>query len=226
MCHWATHNVSVSEHVSRRTDLKRRCVIRNGVPAIQISPIAAPAKLKRICFAYVGRLVSEKGVHVLLEAVSLLKKRRSDFQVLIIGDGPERGRLEALAASLDLRDQVLFLGVQLGTRLADLMNDTSAVIMPSICEEAAPFSALEQMMQGRLMIASRLGGLAEEVDDTGLTFAPGKAAELAEQMQRVIEEPELIGRLGQQARERVLKGYTLERMILEYRNLLTAGQGM
>ena len=163
---------------------------------------------------------------MLLEAVSLLKKKRSDFQVLIIGDGPERGRLEALAASLDLRDQVLFLGVQLGTRLADLMNDTSAVIMPSICEEAAPFSALEQMMQGRLMIASRLGGLAEEVDDTRLTFAPGKAGELAEQMQRVIEEPELIGRLGQQARERVLKGYTLERMILEYRNLLTAGQGM
>ena len=218
--HLATHNVSVSEHVSRRTELKHGQVIRNGVAPRTALPAVARGKSGRVNFAYVGRLVSEKGVHVLVEAASLLKNRRTDFQVSIIGDGPERARLDALASSLDLKNHVFFFGFQLGARLDDLIHDTSAVIMPSICEDAAPLSTLEQMMQGRLMIASALGGLAEEVGHAGLTFAPGKPAELADQMQRVIEHPELVTDLGSKARDRALNLYTVDRMLNEYRGLL------
>jgi glycosyltransferase involved in cell wall biosynthesis len=102
------------------------------------------------------------------------------------------------------------------------MNKVSALVMPSICEDAAPFSVLEQMMQEKLVIGSRIGGLPEEIGDAGLTFEPGSATALAEQMQLVIEQPHLIESLGKRGRERVLRWYTLQRQLIEYRELLRA----
>jgi glycosyltransferase involved in cell wall biosynthesis len=103
------------------------------------------------------------------------------------------------------------------------MNTVSALVMPSICEDVAPFSVLEQMMQERLIIGSKIGGLAEEVGDAGLTFEPGNANALAERMQQVIQQPQLIETLGKRARERALAWYTLQRQLSEYRELLRAG---
>jgi glycosyltransferase involved in cell wall biosynthesis len=173
-----------------------------------------------ICFAYVGRLVTEKGIPILVEAARLLKSWGCHFQVLVIGDGPERGALQALTKSFQLEDQVNFLGFQQGPQLQKAMNNVSALVMPSICEDAAPFSVLEQMLQGRLVIGSKIGGLAEEIGDAGLTFEPGDATALAEQMKRVIQHPELIESLGALAKERALAYYTLQRHELEYRGLL------
>jgi glycosyltransferase involved in cell wall biosynthesis len=102
------------------------------------------------------------------------------------------------------------------------MNKVSALVMPSICEDAAPFSVLEQMMQEKLVIGSRIGGLAEEIGDAGLTFEPGSATALAEQMQLVIEQPHLIESLGKRGRGRALAYYTLQRLVLQYRDLLRA----
>ena len=110
----------------------------------------------------------------------------------------------------------------MGAELEEAMAGVSALVMPSICEDAAPFSVLEQMMQGRLIIGSDLGGLAEEIGDSGLTFAAGDAHALAAQMERVIEHPELIARLGRMARERAVESYTLHRMLDEYRALTDA----
>jgi len=77
------------------------------------------------------------------------------------------------------------------------------------------------MMQGRLIIGSKIGGLAEEVGEAGLTFPAGNASALADQMQRVTKEPELIATMGKQALDRARKFYTLEHMIMEYRDLLS-----
>ena len=77
-------------------------------------------------------------------------------------------------------------------------------------------------MQGRLIIGSKIGGLAEEIGDAGLTFEPGNAPALAELMQRVIQHPQLIESLGKRARERALAHYTSQRLVLEYRDLLRA----
>ena len=221
----AHSNVAVSQHVSNRIALPRTLVIRNGVPASPAgSEIVNHASDGTICFAYVGRLVTEKGVNVLIDAASILKDRGCRFEVLIIGDGPERQALEAQAAYLQLAGHLHFLGFLFGNELQQALSRVSAVIMPSICEDAAPFSALEQMMLGRLIIGSKIGGLAEEIGETGLTFASGDAKALADQMQRVIERSDLISLLGRQAHHRALQSYTLERMIMEYRDLLVAGE--
>lgn len=219
----ATSNVAVSEHVAKQIALPRLRVIRNGVPEApspkKVPRVPVPSQVP-ICFAYVGRLVTEKGIPILVEAAHLLKSWGGHFQVLIIGDGPERSALQALTTSLQLDNEVSFLGFQEGHQLQEAMNKVAALVMPSICEDAAPLSVLEQMMQERLIIGSRIGGLAEEIGDAGLTFEPGNATALAGQMQLVIQQPHLIEGLGRLARERALAHYTLQRQELEYRGLL------
>jgi glycogen synthase len=223
LCWRASLNVAVSQHVAMRIALPRLRVIRNGVPDVpasgqlfaNVDPAQAP-----VAFAYVGRLVTEKGVPVLLRAARVLKDLGSRFQVLIIGDGPERAALQALTSSLNLDNEVCFLGFQGGPQLQESMNKVSALVMPSICEDVAPFSVLEQMMRERLIIGSKIGGLAEEIGDAGLTFEPGNAAALAELMRRVIQDPHLIETLGKRARDRALAWYTLQHQLFEYRALL------
>jgi glycogen(starch) synthase len=216
-------NVAVSEHVGKRISLPNGRVIRNGVPdSPPVSRVGqAPSNQPHsACFAYLGRLVTEKGVPVLIEAAEILKKRGRLVRILIIGDGPERSALQAQVRSFKIEEEVAFLGFLTGERLAEVMSGVASLVMPSICEDAAPLSVLEQMMQGRLIIGSNLGGLAEEIGDSGLTFAAGDANALADQMERVIAQPDIIAVLGKRARERALRAYTLERMLHEYRLLL------
>jgi glycogen synthase len=219
----ANWNVAVSEHVSRRIAMPETRVIRNGVPDSVLRRVAPDVHSTEPCsFAYLGRFITEKGVPVLIEAASILKMRGRIFQILLIGDGPERRGLQAQVSSLNLDQEVHFLGFLKGAQLQEAMSRVSALVMPSICEDAAPFSVLEQMMQGRLIIGSNLGGLAEQIGDSGLTFDAGDATALASLMERVIEHPELIQGLGRRARERALQNYTQQRMINEYRLLLSA----
>ena len=225
LCRLASSNVAVSQHVAMRIALPRLRVIRNGVsdllPSWQLPTPVGPAQAP-VVFAYVGRLVTEKGVPVLVRAARVLKDWGCHFRVIIIGDGPERGASQALASSLNLDDEVCFLGFQSELKLQESMNEVSVLVMPSICEDVAPFSVLEQMMQGRLVIGSKIGGLAEEVGEAGLTFEPGNANALAERMRQVIQQPHLIETFGRQARERALAWYTLQRQLIEYRELLRA----
>lgn len=219
---FACVNVAVSEHLSGRTLLPRSLVIRNGVPAeaVPAEPPSSGAQAPAT-FAYLGRLITEKGIPVLIRAASILKDRGCRVRILIIGDGPELASLQSQASHLKLGGDIEFLGFQAGPRLDELLTGVSALVLPSICEDVAPFSVLEQMMQGRFIIGSLLGGLAEEIGDAGLTFPPGDALQLAKQMEEVIERPELVGTLRKKARERALQFYTRERMLRDYRGLLS-----
>ena len=217
-------NVAVSDHVRRRIALPGTQVVRNGVPDVVPIPATSYGVTDPThSFAYVGRLVTEKGLPVLVEAASILKKRGRAFRILIIGDGPERIALQNRVSSLNLDERVVFVGFLRGDELDRAMARVTALVMPSICEDAAPFSVLEQMMRGRLIIGSNLGGLAEEIGSSGLTFTPGDATALADQMERVIAQPDMVAVLGKSARERALQAYTLERMLHDYRLLLGVG---
>jgi glycosyltransferase involved in cell wall biosynthesis len=221
----ATANVGASEHVAKRIALARSHVIRNaaidqGAPTVSARP--AGDSHPEVRFAYLGRLVTEKGVKVLLEAARLLAQEGFTPPILIIGDGPERSALEQQKGLLQLGANLAFLGFQRGPALEEQLKRVSVLVMPSLCEDVAPLSVLEMMMQGRLIIGSMIGGLAEEMGDAGLTFEPGNATALAERMRQVIEQPHLIETLGRQARERALAWYTLQPQLIEYRELLRA----
>jgi glycosyltransferase involved in cell wall biosynthesis len=91
--------------------------------------------------------------------------------------------------------------------------------VPSIMEETAGLAAIEQMMRGRLVIASDIGGLGEVVGETGLKFSAGNAGQLASCMERVLQEPGIVNEIGTRARQRTLKLFGEARMVEEHLDL-------
>jgi glycosyltransferase involved in cell wall biosynthesis len=146
--------------------------------------------------------------------------------VKFIGDGPERSGLQASVEAFGLSQRVFFTGYLHGKLLESALSDVTAVVMPSIWEETAGLSAIEQMMRGRLVIAADIGGLGEMVGEAGLKFQAGDADGLALCMKRVLNEPALTSVLGEKARARALQLFREDRMVADhvalYRELLQA----
>ena len=164
-------------------------------------------------------MVTEKGLTVLLAAAKKLHDEAREFRVIIIGDGPERSRLEAMCDAAGTRDRVTFTGWLTGERFEEAARDIGVAIIPSICEETAGLAAIEQMMRGRAVLASDIGGLREIVDDAGMRFAPGDVEQLAGCMRHLIRHPVLARQLGERARYRAEAQFHEDRMIREHRTV-------
>jgi glycosyltransferase involved in cell wall biosynthesis len=164
---------------------------------------------------------------VLLEATRLLRAEGREVHVVLIGDGPQRPELETQIRQNGLASCARITGYLTGAPLVEALRDASVVVMPSVWEETAGLAAIEQMMRGRLVIASKTGGLAELVDDASLTFPAGDSQALAQSMQKVLQDPSIIESFGQKARERALRYFRRERMIEDhvrlYRQALEGG---
>ncbi|MBI1755993.1 MAG: glycosyltransferase family 4 protein [Fimbriimonas ginsengisoli] len=156
---------------------------------------------------FFGRLVAEKGVHVLMGAAYQLP----DVRFEIFGDGPSRRSLEAGAAMAGLA------GVRLRGYVSDVaeaMAAMDAIAIPSVWVEAFGYSALEAMSLGVPVVASRRGGLAEiiEHERTGLLFEPGDAGALAAAISRLREDPAFRDSLGAAGAEAQRAEYSVEKM--------------
>ncbi|HKV48366.1 MAG TPA: glycosyltransferase family 4 protein [Candidatus Acidoferrales bacterium] len=213
LCRRVACNVGPTRHMAKRSALPSTEVIFHGVPAGETASTYEKDRSEPICFAYVGRLVVEKGIPVLLRAASQLAERGFDFRVRILGDGPERQNLENISQQLRLSSRVEFLGSVPAKQVSDALGRIDAVVVPSVCEEVAGLTAIEQMMRGRLVIASAIGGLGEVVADSGLTFPTGDAGALADCMKRVLEKPETIAEFGKAAKARALELFNQDRMV-------------
>lgn len=224
LSHAADLNIAITHHSLERHRLPRAQVIYYGIESAQQTEIqeterprdARDSKLEPPHFAYVGRFVPEKGLEVLLRAATLLKNDGCRFQLLLIGDGPERAKLEALIASNNLQDVARITGFLRGSALSDQMSRIDAVVMPSTWEETAGLSAIEQMMRGRLVIASDIGGLGEIVAAAGLKFPPGDPAALAAQMKKVIQSSAEVSHLGAAAHARAHSLFLADRMTADH----------
>jgi glycosyltransferase involved in cell wall biosynthesis len=216
-----TVNVGVSPHVAQRVDLPRTISIWNGV--------VVPAELSRaddsgeyrtpICFGYLGRLVTEKGLPVLLRASRELAAKGHSFRLKIVGDGPERTSLETMARDYGLGDRTEFVGAMPANAIRDALRGVSVIVMPSVWEDVSPLVAMEQMMDGRLLIASNIGGLGQIVAGGGITFPPGDAEALEAQMLRVLQEPRWAADLGRAGRQKACASFRVERMVAEHVDL-------
>jgi glycogen(starch) synthase len=215
-----TINVGVSPHVAQRVELPRTTTIWNGVPAANLADEQnLSSERQPTCFAYLGRLVTEKGLLVLLRASRELLSSGRDFKLRIVGDGPERSNLENLAKEYGLADRVQFVGSVPAQDIPRVLQGVAAIVMPSVCEDVAPLAAMEQMMAGRLLIASDIGGLGLVVDGLGLKFPPGDANALASCMREVLDDPSRTTALGRSARPRALEMFTQGRMVEEHARL-------
>jgi glycosyltransferase involved in cell wall biosynthesis len=208
----AAANVAVSQHVMQRLAMPRSTVIYHGIDDPLSNASSSHPSPGRICFGYAGRLVPEKGIPVLVQAVKKLIGEGHQFDVRLIGDGDERPSLEEMIGREQLESCVQITGYLTGTALSDAIRDVQVLVMPSNWEETAGLAAIEQMMRGRLVIVSDIGGLGEIAGDAGLRFTPGNADALADCMRKVLRDPSLIESFGRRARERALRLFTRSRM--------------
>jgi glycogen synthase len=139
---------------------------------------------------FVGRLVSDKGVDVLLDALALLADRGLRPALTVVGDGPERPALAEQAARLGIAGQVSFLGSRRGEEVVRALNAHRIQVVPSRYNEPFGIVALEGIACGCLVIGSRGGGLKEAIGRCGLTFRNGDAGELAGLLEAALAGPD------------------------------------
>ncbi len=152
----------------------------------------------------IGRLVPIKNIPLLLEAAALARQHDEDIRVVIIGDGELRAELEARIKELNLTDAVTLVGW-----LPDLLGvyaDLDAFVLSSD-NEGTPVALIEAMAAGCPVIATRVGGVGDLVDDgeTGRLVPPGDREALAKALLALFREPERTRQMAERARRRVLE---------------------
>jgi glycosyltransferase involved in cell wall biosynthesis len=156
---------------------------------------------------YLGRLSPEKGVRILINAMSGLP----DLELRIAGEGPQAKQLELIAIEKGLQN-VKFLGHVSGNEKWNLLRHASAVVIPSVWYEIFGLVALESMAVGTPVIASDLGGLSCIIEDnqSGLLFYPGERDELYRKISWIVNHPQDAIRLGSQGRSLLEKKYSAD----------------
>jgi glycosyltransferase involved in cell wall biosynthesis len=219
LCVGARANVLPTAWLGSVLQLPRMVTIHHGLPTnkISISPATAQPSI-----VFLGRLVSTKGVHILLQAAHQLSD--CDFQLNIIGDGPERTRLEADVRSLRLERRVVFHGYLAADAVEQALAAAKAVVMPSLGGEVFGLVALENMLRKKTLIVSEIGAFTEVVGDAGLTFPAGDVKALAGCLRRVLLSDEFADETGARAAKRAHSLFSPERMVDDhlalYRRLL------
>ncbi len=192
--------------------------LTNGVDTTMFAP--GPATLRASSRRRVivpRRLFEKNGVEYFIRALPLARERL-DVEAVLVGDGPERGKLEALADSLGVGDAVTFMGARPNTELPGLLASAEAAVFPSLME-ATSVAALEAMSCGVPVAASRVGGLPEIVDETtGTLFEPASPDSLAERLVALLQSDDLKDR-GARARERVVANWSVRRLAERHRDI-------
>ena len=175
-----------------------------------------------------GWLKEYKGFHYLLDALALLVERGIDATLDLAGDGPQKPFLERKARELGVADRITFHGFIGHDRLAELYRTADAFALPSIVmgsygrQDVIPNVLAEAMAVGVPVIGTRIGGVAELVDDgeSGLLVPERDAAALADALERVWEDRALAARLATRGREKVERIWNRERNLLELAELI------
>lgn len=165
-------------------------IVRCGLPLASMPERAEHKGRKRIIC--VGRLSPEKGQAGLLEAFDILARERDDLELLFVGDGPERNRLQEQVENRGLAAKVAFVGRCSETETLQHIAEAEMLVVSSFME-GLPIVIMEAMAMGVPVIASRVAGIPELVDDgqTGLLFTPSDWNELAERMRVLIGDPSM-----------------------------------
>jgi len=154
-----------------------------------------------------ARLTPEKGLTILLRAAPTVLAACPDARFIVVGEGPQRTELEALALTLGVTHAVRFIGFR--SDATALLACAEMSVLPSLAEPAG-LALLEAMALARPVVATRAGGPLEIVVDgeTGLLVPPGDAAALASAILTLVSSPALCDRMGRSGQERYRSRYT------------------
>ncbi|HLK68129.1 MAG TPA: glycosyltransferase [Bryobacteraceae bacterium] len=201
-------------------------VIRNGITvsrferkqrgAILRQELGLPAAARLV--GVFSRLNRMKGVEYFLEAAKVLAERLPDVCFLVVGDGGIRPELEERAARLGLGGRIVFTGFR--SDIPDLLSEAAVSVLPSLSEGISN-TLLESMASGVPVVATRVGGNPEVVEDgvSGLLVPPRDSAALAAAIGRILEDEQLASALGQAGMRRVSELFSIESSVHQTEHL-------
>jgi len=220
-----TYRTKVSRFIALN-EFCRRKFVEGGLPPdrIVVKPnfvdFPMPEAVRRDGFLFVGRLSTEKGLRVLVSAARQFR----DASVRVAGVGPELAQLEGIPA-------IRALGSLSGNAVRAEMSGAIALLLPSVWYENFPRTVVEAFGCGLPVIASRIGALADLVEEgvTGLQFEPGNAQDMAEKMRWAQEHPERMASMGRNARalyeERFTPQRNYQQLTAIYRDAIEEARG-
>ncbi|MBL8541686.1 MAG: glycosyltransferase family 4 protein [Betaproteobacteria bacterium] len=177
--------------------------------AIDVASLAAPARTsppgQPLRLVFMGRLVREKGVYEIIEAVASLLRQGIDLTLTIAGVGPERERLARRVDALGLRNAVVFKGAVFGAAKRALWLDSDVFVLPTFHREGLPYAVLESMAAGAVPITCAVGAIPDVVEHgkQGLLVEPEDPQGLAAAIRRLHEDRGILTRMADEARRTV-----------------------
>ena len=223
-----THTQANAQHL-KRLGLPDACVVYPGTDPTWFTPPIAPAPFPPVLLT-VGRLVARKGIDTVLYALPPLLSSYPDLRYHIVGDGPDRARLQALAQALRITPSVIFSGEVDHVQLLTAYQQAHIFVMP-VREEEKGTSVegfgivyLEASACGLPVIAGRSGGASEAVrhEHTGYLVAPNAPEAVARVVLNLLENPERRQQMGQNGRRWVEKEMNWDRAARRLLLLLTS----
>ncbi len=215
LCTRITANIMPTNWLGKQLQLPRSKTIYHGLPEKMCIGLPHPSSLQTT-FAFLGRLVSTKGVQTLLEAAQQLSAEGIPFLLKVIGDGPDRKVLQQQAVTMGLRESVQFLGYLPPESLEEHLAEVAVVVVPSLAGEVFGMVAAESMSRGKLVVVSDVGAMREVIGNAGLCFPPGDINGLASCLRRALKDPGLVVEMGTKARNRAHDLFRVEHMAFDH----------
>jgi glycosyltransferase involved in cell wall biosynthesis len=198
----------------------------NGVDPALLAPRLTPADVRAdfgippgsVLIGTAGRLRKLKRVDLLIEAAGAL--RPGHWSIVVIGDGPDRGRLERLAQQSSARARIRFVGMQ--TQIGDWLTALDVFVLATGQEESFGNAAVEAMAAGLpTIVFDDSPALTEHVVDRETGLVVGTQGELADRLQELIDDDALRERLGDAAAASALSRYSMERVVDRFEGVYT-----
>jgi len=226
------YNMAVlHDHIDRFvavSDFVKRCLIEEGFQRSKIDVIcnwvdvdAIRKNIETTDFTpsnnyhrliFIGNLHLNKGLHILIRALPLLRKQLGKFVLTVVGEGPHMSYFKTLAHKLGVDDYAKFTGRLPSALFKKFLVNSSALVMPSIWPEPCPTVILEAMALGVPVVAAEIGGIPELVSDsyTGLLFRPGDPRDLCEKVVRLLCDRDRLLLMRERSVERVKEKFDVE----------------
>ncbi len=172
---------------------------------------------------YVGRLTPAKGVHVLIEAFREIHRNMPDVRLIITGSsffgGAAKTAYEQQLVNLaePVNDAIVFTGYLPHEKLKYLYSIVDVIVLPSVWQDPCPLVVLEAMASATCLVSSAVGGIPEVIENgkNGVMVDPANAGALARAVCNALSEPETMLRMGGDARQKIIAGYTWDRLVQE-----------
>jgi glycosyltransferase involved in cell wall biosynthesis len=191
-------SIGLKNLAQRTSDEVNIQVIYNGIDPTRFRPVAEKRQ-SGIDTIFVGRLIERKGVNYLLKAFKEVSDEYEDCRLIIVGDGPERRKLENFCKESQIESKVRFLGAVRREDIPEIYQNASIFVLPSLQESLS--NALQEALASGLPVITTDTGAAELMDNNGFVVEKGNHAQIKKAIIEYIKDPQLLRLHGIRSRE-------------------------